>query len=448
MKRLFVVMGLLATAVFGQGGGVLTTLTNAKMEHILQGMGVEFTENKAALIHSYSIRMKGEEMDLLGPGNEIRLIGKVRTAISLEKVNEWNSERHLGRAYRDAKGMAGIEDDLHMGAGVTQASVEAFFVRFGGTYGSFREFVMGPVSAEPGKRGRRVKTVFGDFSLLVDERKWKVETVEAGVQSFNHVNGEAYAKVISERTSLPLEGLREAALANMKKKDPKVKVVREERRMVNGRPVLMLEMTPTIQQVPFHFLGYVYGGNSGSVQVWAFTTESLYFKYGAVFAELLNGLEISDQPMPSAKKADGEGLLTLGVEDLRVRFDATKWSTVEAAEAGRFNLKHKRGDGYGLVIVERVPIPLDAFPLIALDNAKKADPNAKIVFQEKRTVNGLEVWFLKMEALVKGIPLRYRGYYYGGEKGAVQLLTFTSSGLIGEYESDFMALLNGLRKGE
>jgi len=315
-------------------------------------------------------------------------------------------------------------------------------------FASFREFVVGPVSSAPGKGTKRVKTVFGEFSVLVDERKWKVDTAEGGVQSFDHVNGEAYAKVISERTSLPLDALREAALANMKKKDPKVKVLREEMRMVSGRPVLMLEMTPTIQEIPFHFLGYVYGGSSGSVQVWAFTTESSYAKHGAVFAELLNGLAISDQPVPAAKRASDEGLLTLGVDELRVRFDAKKWTSAETGAAGRINLKHRAGDGYGLVITERVPIPLDSFPSIALENARKADPNAKITLQEKRKVNGLEVWFLKMEAVVKGIPLSYRGYYYGGEKGAVQVITFTSTGLIGEYESDFMVLLNGLRKGE
>ncbi len=86
-------------------------------------------------------------------------------------------------------------------------------------------------------------------------------------------------------------------------------------------------------------------------------------------------------------------------------------------DAGRFSLKLKAGDGYGLVITERVPIPPDSFPSIALENAKKADPKAKITFQEKRKVNGLDVWFLKMEAVVKGIPLSYRGYYYVGKGG-------------------------------
>ncbi len=448
MNRILVVMALFAVSLAGQGGAVLTTLTNAKLEQILRGMGVEFTEDKTALIHSYAIRMKGAEMELLGPGREIRLIGGVRAAISLEKVNEWNAGRHLGRAYRDARGMAAIEDDLHLGGGVAQASVEAFLLRFGATYDSFRQYVAGPVSAVPGKAPKRVKASFGEFSLLVDEQKWKVDTTEGGVQSFKHVSGEAWVKVISERTGLPLEVLREAALANMRPQDPTVKLLRDERRTVSGRPVLLLEMRPTIKQIPFHFMGYVYGGSSGSVQVWTYTTEAMFAQQREQLMELLNGLSIADQPMPEAKKAPDAGLLTLAVEELRIQFDAKKWTSAETAEAGRFSLKHKTGDGYGLVITERVPVPLDSFPAIALENAKKADPNAKITFQEKRTVNGLEVWFLKIEAVVKGIPLSYRGYYYSGSKGAVQLLTFTSAGLMGEYESDFMALLNGLRKGE
>ncbi len=443
MNRLLVMTGLLATEMFGQGAGVLTTLTNAKLEQILRGMGVEFTENKTALIHSYAIRMKGEEMELLGPGKEIRLIGGVRKGISLEQVNEWNGGRHLGRAYRDARGMAVIEDDLHLGAGVTQASVDAFLVRFGGTFKSFRAFL-----TTPGMAPKRVKTSFGEFSVLVDEQKWKAEPAEGGEQSFKHVSGEAWVKVISERTSLTLETLREAALSNMQKKDPTVNLIREERRPVSGRPVLLLEMKPTIQQIPFHFLGYVYGGSSGSVQVWTYATMSAFAQHQAAMLDLLSGLEIGDRPMPEARRGQEAGLLTLGVEELRVQFDAKKWTSSELAEAGRFSLKHKTGDGYGLLITERVPIPLESFPQIALENAKKADPNAKITFQEKRTVNGLEVWFLKMEAVVKGIPLSYRGYYYSGSKGAVQLLTFTSAGLMAEYENDFMALLNGLQKGE
>ena len=93
-----------------------------------------------------------------------------------------------------------------------------------------------------------------------------------------------------------------------------------------------------------------------------------------------------------------------------------------------------------------------------LTTAKFPDEKAKFVwFVEfysagcphcQKAVPVVEGLAQKLEGVVKGIPLSYRGCYYGGENGAVQLLTFTSSGLLGEYENDFLALLNGLGKGE
>ena len=44
------------------------------------------------------------------------------------------------------------------------------WARFGGMFGSFREFV-----ATQGNSPKRIKTRFGVFSLLVDEQKWKAE---------------------------------------------------------------------------------------------------------------------------------------------------------------------------------------------------------------------------------------------------------------------------------
>lgn len=102
-----------------------------------------------------------------------------------------------------------------------------------------------------------------------------------------------------------------------------------------------------------------------------------------------------------------------------------------------------RGDAYANVISERLSIPTDSFPEIAISNARKADPHAAITFREKRTVNGVEVWFLKMDAQVNGIPFTYMGFYYGGKAGAIQVLTFTGKNLAAEYEADFVEFLNG-----
>ncbi len=55
------------------------------------------------------------------------------------------------------------------------------------------------------------------------------------------------------------------------------------------------------------------------------------------------------------------------------------------------------------VISERLEIPIDKLADIALENAKVADPNVKIVPRNWRTVNGLRLLVLEMEATVASV---------------------------------------------
>jgi len=52
--------------------------------------------------------------------------------------------------------------------------------------------------------------------------------------------------------------------------------------------------------------------------------------------------------------------------------------------------------------------------------------------------------FLKIEADVDTVPMVYCGYFYGGENGTVQVVTYTEKSRLPEYEKDFMDFLNGL----
>jgi hypothetical protein len=50
-----------------------------------------------------------------------------------------------------------------------------------------------------------------------------------------------------------------------------------------------------------------------------------------------------------------------------------------------------------------------------------------------------------VEATVKGMPVTYYGYYYGGPAGTVQILTYTGRSLAAVCEQDFLEFLDGLR---
>ncbi|MGE3525472.1 MAG: hypothetical protein AB7I33_06085 [Gemmatimonadales bacterium] len=125
-------------------------------------------------------------------------------------------------------------------------------------------------------------------------------------------------------------------------------------------------------------------------------------------------------------------------------YDPHKWKPTEDHERGRLGLEHVAGDGYALIIKERLQMKLDAIRLIAIKNALAAAPDAEIVSQDIRKVNGSDVICLRIEGTTSGVPFTYLGYYWTGPAGTVQLVTYTGQNLYDEYKADFLNLLNGL----
>jgi hypothetical protein len=300
---------------------------------------------------------------------------------------------------------------------------------------------------------KRIQMPFGKFTLQVDTSQWRQsETDEVGVLEFNAVNGEGYARVITERIAMQTNALKDVVLSNIRRKvDGSCKITLEETRIVNGKRVLALQLDANWKSIPIRYYGYIYGGTSGTIQVWTFTGQSIFANNAERFTRFLNGLEISDQELPLPRSAvsvspqKDSGLLLLDSVKMKLKYDPAQWKQRPTDEDGRISFALSAGDGYAMIITERIPIPTDLLPEIVLGNAQSVDPNARIVFQEKRRINGLEVWFVKIEAEVKGIPLIYSDYLFGGNNGTVQVITYTGKYLLGEYERDFVGFLNGLQ---
>jgi hypothetical protein len=126
-----------------------------------------------------------------------------------------------------------------------------------------------------------------------------------------------------------------------------------------------------------------------------------------------------------------------------VYYNPGKWKLQNEEQGGRSKLEHIEGDGYAMVIAERVGMSIDVLKNIALQNAKAAAPDAVIVAEEPRKVNGADLLMLQIEGTVSGIPFTYFGYYYTGEYGSIQVITFTGRNLFTEFKPDFEELLNG-----
>lgn len=130
-----------------------------------------------------------------------------------------------------------------------------------------------------------------------------------------------------------------------------------------------------------------------------------------------------------------------------VWFNSKKWQRTPPAKINAeadmaFTLNES--EGFGLIIHERVEIPLAKLREIALSNARDADPNVRLVSQETRTVNGKSMLCLEMSGDIEGMKFTYLGYYYSNTKGTWQFITFTTQNLFATIRPDFEGLLNGL----
>ena len=125
--------------------------------------------------------------------------------------------------------------------------------------------------------------------------------------------------------------------------------------------------------------------------------------------------------------------------------DPKKWSFKKASnnEDAEYELQLKNGDLYGMIITEKVEVPLHTLKDIAIQNGKAVAPDLKIVKEEYRNVNGTEVLLIQMNGTTQGIKFSYFGYYYSNSNGTIQFVTYTSQNLLEEYVDDCEELLNG-----
>lgn len=125
----------------------------------------------------------------------------------------------------------------------------------------------------------------------------------------------------------------------------------------------------------------------------------------------------------------------------------TKWDFSKNEKVGgtptEYNFRLKNEDAYGVIIAEKVEIPIDNLLDIAFQNAQSASSDIQLVKKECRKVNGKYIYFMQMEGTMKGIKFVYLGYYYSDSNGSIQFLTYTSQNLMKQYKKEMEALLNG-----
>ena len=119
------------------------------------------------------------------------------------------------------------------------------------------------------------------------------------------------------------------------------------------------------------------------------------------------------------------------------------WTFKKGNEDAEFELQLKDGDLYGLAITERLQIPMPMLAQVAMANALEFAPNAKIVKQEYRIVNGHTVIYMEISGTSQGLKFKYFGYYHSNKSGSTQYIAYTGESLEELYRSDIDDFLNG-----
>ena len=127
------------------------------------------------------------------------------------------------------------------------------------------------------------------------------------------------------------------------------------------------------------------------------------------------------------------------------QIDPKKWSFNKSlADDSEYEFELKNEELFGLMINEKIEMPLENLKDTAFYNFNFASEDARIVNQEFRIVNDLTVLMLHMEGTIDGFKIFYYGYYFSSKNGTTQFITYSTANLFEHYKADIEKFLNGL----
>lgn len=156
--------------------------------------------------------------------------------------------------------------------------------------------------------------------------------------------------------------------------------------------------------------------------------------------------EIAVNPAKFEKDTGASFLVRSSKMNIGFWLDPKAWSFEKSAshDAAEFEFVNEEKGLYGLTITENLELPMEALANIALDNAREAAPDVKVISKEYRTVNGLKVLMMQMTGTIQEILFSYYGYYYTSSHGALQFLVYSSKENVDAHAGEIEKLLNGL----
>ena len=156
--------------------------------------------------------------------------------------------------------------------------------------------------------------------------------------------------------------------------------------------------------------------------------------------------ELKMNPGTFSKPDNASFKIKSGKTDANFWINPKKWKfekNLDGNAPSEYTFQLKGEDLYAMAITERLAMNLDSLADQALENAKDAAPDTRILKKEYRMVNGNKVIYLEMEGTIQGVKFRYLGYYHSNDAGVTQYLTYTGANLVKDYQEEIDNFLNG-----
>ena len=163
------------------------------------------------------------------------------------------------------------------------------------------------------------------------------------------------------------------------------------------------------------------------------------------YVSLVDSAKIDTNPTPFEKSKTATFLVRSKNGPVGFWINPRKWKFERNEESGaEYAFESKDQSVFATVFVEKLDIPLMNLRNIAIENAKDAAPDVRIVHEELRTVNGNLVLMLEMRGTIQGINFTYINYYMTEKKCAIQLVTYQVTSGLDENRKKAETFLNGL----
>ena len=129
----------------------------------------------------------------------------------------------------------------------------------------------------------------------------------------------------------------------------------------------------------------------------------------------------------------------------KIYIDTEKWRTTSGLnDDADFQFVNSDQTGFGLLLFDGLPIPLDSMKDILIVNANNIDPNARILDVRPCTVNGSEGEIVTYTARASGLEFIFHTFITTNENGTIQFTFYTLSSVFGKLKPLFEEAIAGL----